>query len=607
MTTLQTFANGDTNYVAKLNNNFETLGALLDGIQATQQAQVAAVTGSGSAFSALFGPSVAVVGAGSYAASTSGTDLLIEAGYNWKPSAQTVVSNPTQATLHFATYAAGTYYVSADTSGAPVFSLTNDGNAIYSVVWTGSAFGAITRLAAVVWGAEDDIAAQVSAALGASYDTLDARLEAGETKAVAGDLARTWQTGRLSLSVAGSTDVTLTDVQANNTILNFTGALAGNINVVVPLGTKPRMWIVTNNTTGAYTLTVKGVTGTGVAVAQGDRALLYQNGTDVKSAMPTSGAGSGDVAGPASATDGHLAQFDGATGKLLKDGIALDIDTTLAANSDTRVASQKAVKAYVDGIVTGGAADVMIFKGLIDCSANPNYPAADAGNLYKISVAGKIGGASGIDVEAGDTIYCLTDGTASGTQAAVGANWNIAQANITTAGDTLTSEGALINSATSKATPVDADYLGLMDSAASNILKKLSWANLKAALKTYFDTLYATVSQPFDVHAFYPGIPTASAKVLRVPIARAVTFPANFSGSYFAASANATGTTVFDVQKNGSSIGSVSIAAGGTTATFTTSGGAAQSLVAGDVLSIIAPATPDATLADAGFVLAGTR
>lgn len=107
-----------------------------------------------------------------------------------------------------------------------------------------------------------------------------------------------------------------------------------------------------------------------------------------------------------------------------------DTDTSLTANSDTVLATQKAVKTYVDAAVTGGASDVMIFKGVIDASANPNYPAADAGNLYKISVAGKIGGASGLNVEVGDTIYCITDSTASGNQATVGSNWVISQVNI---------------------------------------------------------------------------------------------------------------------------------------------------------------------------------
>lgn len=53
--------------------------------------------------------------------------------------------------------------------------------------------------------------------------------------------------------------------------------------------------------------------------------------------------------------------------------------------------------------------------------------------------------------------------------------------------------GTLINSATEKATPIDADMVGLMDSAAGNIVKKLSWLNIKATLKTYFDTLYQAV------------------------------------------------------------------------------------------------------------------
>lgn len=49
---------------------------------------------------------------------------------------------------------------------------------------------------------------------------------------------------------------------------------------------------------------------------------------------------------------------------------------------------------------------------------------------------------------------------------------------------------ATIHAATGKTTPVDADELALVDSAASNALKKLTWANVKATLKTYFDTLY---------------------------------------------------------------------------------------------------------------------
>jgi len=50
--------------------------------------------------------------------------------------------------------------------------------------------------------------------------------------------------------------------------------------------------------------------------------------------------------------------------------------------------------------------------------------------------------------------------------------------------------GAVLNAATAKTTPVDADTIPLSDSAASGALKKLSWANLKATAKTYFDTIY---------------------------------------------------------------------------------------------------------------------
>jgi hypothetical protein len=111
----------------------------------------------------------------------------------------------------------------------------------------------------------------------------------------------------------------------------------------------------------------------------------------------------------------------------------------------------------------------------------------------------------------------------------------------------------------------------------------------------------------FDVALYVESAPTASERLLRLPISRNSTFAGNFSGSYANASTAATGSTVFDVRKNGSSVGSITFAASGTTATFTTTSGAAVTFSAGDYLEIIAPNTPDATLKEIGFSLKGVR
>ena len=103
----------------------------------------------------------------------------------------------------------------------------------------------------------------------------------------------------------------------------------------------------------------------------------------------------------------------------------IDTDITLAANSDTRIPSQKAIKAYVDGLNTND----MNYAGAIDASTNPNYPAATKGDYYKISVAGKVGGALGTSVSAGDAIIANTT-NAGGTEASVGTSWDKVQANV---------------------------------------------------------------------------------------------------------------------------------------------------------------------------------
>lgn len=135
------------------------------------------------------------------------------------------------------------------------------------------------------------------------------------------------------------------------------------------------------------------------------------------------------------AQDGYLSSIDWNTFNnkqstlgFTPENVSNKSTNTSLGTSDTLYPTQNAVKVYADNLL--GNANALIYKGVIDCSTNPNYPAADAGWLYIASVSGKIGGASGIDVEAGDMIICNTDGTASGNQATVGSSWNVIQKNI---------------------------------------------------------------------------------------------------------------------------------------------------------------------------------
>lgn len=84
--------------------------------------------------------------------------------------------------------------------------------------------------------------------------------------------------------------------------------------------------------------------------------------------------------------------------------------------------TQIATTAFVQGLVAQATTGLLDLKGDIDCSANPNYPAASKGDAYVVSVAGKIGGASGLSVDVGDTIIAKVD-NAGGTQASVGSSW----------------------------------------------------------------------------------------------------------------------------------------------------------------------------------------
>jgi len=81
------------------------------------------------------------------------------------------------------------------------------------------------------------------------------------------------------IAVGGTGNYTLTGTELNRVAYRFTGVLTGNRNIIVP-ATVQQYW-VDNQTTGSYTLTVKTPAGLGVIVGQGQRAILYSDGTDV--------------------------------------------------------------------------------------------------------------------------------------------------------------------------------------------------------------------------------------------------------------------------------------------------------------------------------------
>lgn len=193
---------------------------------------------------------------------------------------------------------------------------------------------------------------------------------------------------------------------------------------------------------------------------------------------------------------------------------------------------------------------------------------SDASNTEDFTV---VRGATSITIAAGEVWLLHTDGSANGLR-------------------------ALGSTSSASAT----SFLGLSDTPAT-----YSGQAGKQIKVNSGETALEFVAEPFIAAGNYNGVPTASVVVLRLKTPTAFTLPQNLTGSQGVAEVAATAQTDFDIQKNGSSIGTMRFAASGTVPSFIFS--SAVSFAAGDRLKVIAPATPDATLADIAFSLLGTR
>ena len=124
------------------------------------------------------------------------------------------------------------------------------------------------------------------------------------------------------------------------------------------------------------------------------------------------------------------------------------------AISGTTSSNAAVTKSYVDNLVTSG----LKFLGTIDCSVNPDYPAAVEGDAYVAQPGGLIGGVSGTAVNQGDWIVCIAD-NAGGDEATVGASWSIVETNVVDATEVLSGKVRL-------ATQIEVDA-GVLDTALS--------------------------------------------------------------------------------------------------------------------------------------------
>lgn len=199
-------------------------------------------------------------------------------------------------------------------------------------------------------------------------------------------------------------NVVLAGVQLNRVSYRFTGALAGNVNIIVP-NTVQQYW-VDNESTGAFTLTVKTAAGAGIAVGQGSRNILYSDSANVTNAVTFGSTGftNGTVGSPsifftaspatgfyspgadqlAATTAGAQRLLIDATGHIALAGATTNAAPTLTVNGQTIVGG--VVQRIISPFSSGAATPLLHLQsaavgGFVTLSLSANNGVAGAADL----------------------------------------------------------------------------------------------------------------------------------------------------------------------------------------------------------------------------------
>lgn len=151
-----------------------------------------------------------------------------------------------------------------------------------------------------------------------------------------------------SINLGGlSGNYTLAGSELNRIAYQFTGAITGNIEVIVP-STVQQYWVYNNTSGGSYTLRVRTSAQTpGVLVTRGSRAILYSDGSEVVDAE------TGGVATP-------IAIADGGTGATTASGARINLGGTSVGIAVFTAVDQAAAQAAI-GVTGGSNNDAIVF------------------------------------------------------------------------------------------------------------------------------------------------------------------------------------------------------------------------------------------------------
>jgi hypothetical protein len=403
--TLQRLATtGETAYIAKHNANYDTLESSVNTLQGTVYTLQQASASPGNLFNigkAMFGPTaVAVIGETSFASSTSGTNLTLQPGFYWNASSALMAYKATTTVIPFSGATAGTYYVRMGIDGIP-YRDTSSAAALYSVVWTGSAFGTVAKLASYAPGYQDLLDLLSSSYSGLSYASPDKRIEATE-KAFSALLSKAITTA----------DVTLTATEAlEQGVIRLTGTPTAARNLIVPA--KAKVYFIDNDTAGAFAVTVKTASGTGVALASGTNGALFCDGTNVVSIATAAGSGGASVF--TDLTD-VPASYAGQANKVVKvkaDESGLEYSSAAAPTVFTGLTDAPASYTGQAGkvpIVNVGETALVFGDPVSTYLALTDTPASYAGQAYRVvSVKGDESGLEFTAAAAPSTLLALTD------------------------------------------------------------------------------------------------------------------------------------------------------------------------------------------------------